>query len=281
MSETVGAALRAAAKTLEAAGIDGAVWESRHLLADLTGLTATEMLTDPGRPLTDPETYRVWIARRAAGEPSSRITGLRDFRGLSFRVSPETLDPRIDSEVLVDAVLARITAEAPIRIADLGTGTGCLMLSVLAERPAASGVGIDLSPGAASVAAENARRLGLDGRARFVCGSWSSALADDTLDVLISNPPYIARGEIGDLEPAVRDHDPLLALDGGADGLDAYRAISTDALRVLRSGGLLALEIGWDQGRSVPALLAGAGFVRPAVLPDTAGRDRVAIALAP
>ncbi|MBO6836631.1 MAG: peptide chain release factor N(5)-glutamine methyltransferase [Alphaproteobacteria bacterium] len=280
MSETVGAALRAAADALNAAGIPGAVWEARHLLADLTGLTPTQMLTDPDRPLDRAATYRAWIERRAAGEPSSRITGFRDFRGLSFRVTAETLDPRIDSEVLVDTVVAQC-GDGPARIADLGTGTGCLLLTLLAERPAWRGIGVDLSFGAARTARENAVRLGLAGRAVLLRGSWSHALADASLDILISNPPYILRAVLPGLDAAVRDYDPDLALDGGTDGLDAYRAIVGDVRRVLKPGGRLFLEIGWDQGQSVPALLTARGFRDIAVTQDDGGRDRVVSATAP
>ena len=274
MTETVGAALRAAVTALSKAGVPGAVWEARHL-------TPTRILTDPGRALTRPDTYRAWIARRAASEPTGRITGFRDFRGRRFKLAPDTLDPRVDSEVLVDAVLDLRPPEKPAILADLGTGTGCLLLTLLAERPAWCGVGVDLAPGAARAAARNAARLGLSDRARMVCGFWSAALADAVLDILICNPPYIVRGDLAGLDPSVRDHDPMLALDGGADGLDAYRAVAADAGRTLRPGGLLALEIGWDQGTSVPALLRGAGFTDVAVCRDSGGRDRVVTAIAP
>lgn len=280
MTETVGAALRAAAKALEATGVPGASWEARHLLGDLTGLTPTQMLTDPDQPLRQADTFHAWIARRAAGEPSSRITGFREFRGLSFRVTADTLDPRADSEVLVDTVLDRVCAD-PAQIADLGTGTGCLLLSLLADRPTWSGIGVDLSPGAVRTAAENAARLGLANRAAMIRGHWSHALAEASLDLLISNPPYIVRSVLDDLDTAVRDHDPTLALDGGTDGLDAYRAIAADAMRVLKPGALLALEIGWDQGKSVPDLLTTAGFVDIGVTQDDGNRDRVVSASVP
>lgn len=280
MTETVGAALRAAARRLEESGIPGAAWEARHLLSDLTGLTPTQMITDPDQPLAQAAAYHDWITRRAAGEPASRITGFRTFRDLTFRVTGETLDPRIDSEVLVDAVLGR-TDQTTARIADLGTGTGCLLLSLLSERPAWTGIGVDLSHGAAQVARENAVRLGLVDRAHLVRGNWSEPLAGGSLDILISNPPYIVHGVLRDLDPAVRDHDPALALDGGADGLDAYRAIAKDAVRVLKPGALLALEIGWDQGETVPALFAAVGFTAIRVIRDSGDRDRVVTARAP
>lgn len=280
MTETVGAALRAAARRLEESGIPGAAWEARHLLSDLTGLTPTQMITDPDQPLAQAAAYHDWITRRAAGEPASRITGFRTFRDLTFRVTGETLDPRIDSEVLVDAVLDR-TDQTTVRIADLGTGTGCLLLSLLSERPAWTGIGVDLSHGAVQVARENAVRLGLADRAHLVRGNWSEPLATGSLDILISNPPYIVRDALPGLDPAVRDHDPALALDGGADGLDAYRAIVGDAPRVLKPGGALGLEIGWDQGVSVPSLLTDRGFTDIAITKDNGGRDRVVSAIAP
>ncbi|MDW3205010.1 MAG: peptide chain release factor N(5)-glutamine methyltransferase [Alphaproteobacteria bacterium] len=280
MTETVGAALRAAARRLEESGIPGAAWEARHLLSDLTGLTPTQMITDPDQPLAQAAAYHDWITRRAAGEPASRITGFRTFRDLTFRVTGDTLDPRIDSEVLVDAVLDR-TDQTTTRIADLGTGTGCLLLSLLSERPAWSGIGVDLSHGAVQVARENAVRLGLADRTHLVRGNWSEPLATGSLDILISNPPYIVHGVLRDLDPAVRDHDPALALDGGADGLDAYRAIAKDAVRVLKPGALLSLEIGWDQGETVPALFAAVGFTSMRVIRDSGDRDRVVTARAP
>lgn len=269
------ALLKDAARSLEAAGIPSPLWEAKFLLCDLTGLTPTDLIVDPDRVIEPAETYRTWIARRCTGEPSSRITGRRVFRDLEFLVTPDTLDPREDSNVLVDAALADMPLDKVLHVADIGTGTGCLLLSILHERPEATGIGIDLAQGAVRTARENAQRLDLADRVAFVEGSWCAPLPDDSVDLLVSNPPYITRAVLDTLDPAVRDFDPALALDGGVDGLDAYRAILADAARVLRPGGVLILEIGWDQGASVPALLNHAEFEQGEVLRDGGERDRV------
>lgn len=277
MSETIRSALTAAAAALGNAGFEDALWEARYLLADSEDLTVTQMIAEPDRVLHNPQRYRDWVARRAKGEPASRISGFCDFHGLRFRVTPDVLDPRGDSETLVEAVLSRCPDDRPIRIADLGTGSGCLLLSVLSERPLIQGVGIDRSWGAARTARENAVTLGLSDRAVILCGSWSDTLCGCSLDILLSNPPYIRHAEIVALDRAVRDYDPPLALDGGADGLDCYRAIAAEGRRVLRPGGLLALEIGWDQGDSVSKLLSTHDYRDISVLQDLAGRDRVVL----
>jgi release factor glutamine methyltransferase len=276
--KTAAAAVRAAARRLLEADIASPLWEARHLLCDAEGLTPEDLLLDPDRPLSDPDRFEAWVARRAAGEPLARITGQRSFRGLTFHIGPDTLDPRADSEVVVDAALALLPEDRPARIADLGTGSGCLLLAVLHERPRAAGIGLDLSAGAARMARQNAQYLGLADRAVFARGHWSAALAPGSLDLLIANPPYIRRAALGGLEAAVRDFDPVLALDGGADGLDAYRSILPDAARCLKPGGALVLEIGWDQAESVSALAAQAGFGALSVGKDLAGRPRAVTA---
>lgn len=273
--------LRAAVARLQAANIPSPVWETRHLLCDLEGITLTDIIAYPDRPVRHAALYQDWVARRASGVPMSRITGRRNFWGLDFHVSPATLDPRIDSEVLVREALALIPGDQKCDIADIGTGTGCLLLALLHERPMAAGSGLDISSEALNTAQANADNLGLSDRVRFIESNWLSALKPDSIDVLISNPPYIVQSEIQHLDPAVRDHDPILALDGGPDGLDAYRAIVEAAPKVLRPGGWIALEIGWDQGQSVPNLLDTAGFLRISCHLDTAGRDRVVLGQKP
>ena len=261
--------------------IPNARWEARHLLSDLTGWRPTDMVMEPDRPVPDPNQYHDWVVRRASGVPASRITGFRDFMGRSFTVSEGTLDPRVDSETLVEAALTLLPEDWAGQILDLGTGTGCLLLTILAERAAATGIGVDLSTDAVSTASRNATELGLQDRTTFEEGSWSAQIADRSVDLLISNPPYIRSDVLLTLEPAVTEHDPALALDGGNDGLAAYRAILEDAPRTLKDNGSLLFEIGWDQGHAVSALVRGAGFTDVRCIPDLGGRDRVIQALKP
>lgn len=275
---TAAEAVRAATRRLSDAGIPNPLWEARHLLCDAEGLTAEDLLLAPDRLLRDAARYEDWIARRASGEPMARISGRRSFRGLDFAVSRETLDPRPDSEALVEATLDLLPQAACARIADLGTGSGCLLLALLWERPGCRGLGLDLSEGALRTARFNAQRLGLAERVCFVRGSWAAALRTGGIDLLIANPPYIRRDEIPELPREVREFDPPLALDGGADGLDAYRAILADASRCLRADGVLALEIGWDQGTAVCALAEQAEFENVSLHRDLGGRDRVVTA---
>lgn len=264
-----------AARDLAAAGLEDPRAEARALFAALLGGRAA--LLDGARPL-DAATaarLRAAVARRAAREPLGRILGRREFWSLDFALSAATLEPRPDSETLVQAVLARLGDRTrPWRLLDLGTGTGCLLLALLSELPAAWGLGVDLAPGAAATAAANAAALGLAGRSAFLAADWGEALAG-RFDVVLSNPPYIASADLPQLAPEVRAHDPLLALDGGPDGLAAYRRLLPGAARLLVPGGLLALEIGYDQGAAVAALAAEAGFYAVECLADLAGRPRV------
>lgn len=191
------------------------------------------------------------------------------------------LDPRPETEGLVAAVLARWTpAGAPPRVLDLGTGSGAILAALLREWPAALGFGVDVSAAACHVAARNLAALGLGGRGHIVCGHWAAALAG-RFDVIVSNPPYIASASIEGLAPEVRDHDPRLALDGGADGLDPYRQLVPDLARRLRPGGLLAFECGTGQGAAIASLMGARGLGGVAVVPDLAGHDRVVVGAAP
>ncbi len=223
MWSTVGAALTDATAKLTAAGIDDGRREARLLLAHALRLDTAAIFSRPERPLSvaEADAIAALLDRRAAREPLSRIVGMREFWSLPFRLTPDTLDPRPDSETLVQAVLDEIPDHAaPRRILDLGTGSGCLLLALLSELPQAWGLGIDLNPGAARAAADNAFALGLNGRSAFVAGDWGQAL-DTRFDVILANPPYIPASEIDGLDPEVKHWDPSLALAGGKDGLDA------------------------------------------------------------
>ena len=196
---------------------------------------------------------------------------------MELKVTRDVLTPRPDTETVVDALLKSLPAEAPMCILDLGTGSGAILLALLAERPAWSGVGVDISPEALEVARENASLLKLEDRASFLHASWTEGQPDAVFDAVASNPPYIPSDDIAGLDPEVSAHEPRLALDGGPDGLDAYRLLAPEVLRVLRPSGVFALEIGHDQGAAVEALMqaAGAGFCR--VISDLGQRDRVVI----
>lgn len=278
---TLGHALAEGAARLSAAGIDGARRDARLLLADAAGLEPGVVTGWPERALeaTALATFRSHVARREAREPVARILGRREFWSLSFALSPATLDPRPDSETLVEALLEQVPdRQRPLTLLDLGTGTGCLLLALLSELPCAWGLGIDRSPDAAALARRNARSLGLDARAAFLVGDWAAALSPTGgtggFDLIVSNPPYLARDELARLDPEVARYDPPSALEGGADGLDAYRALAVHVPRLLRRGGWAAFEIGAGQAVSAAAVLAAAGLAPPDLLADLAGRPR-------
>jgi release factor glutamine methyltransferase len=192
-----------------------------------------------------------------------------------LRVTPDVLTPRPDTETVVEFALRDFPADAAWSVLDLGVGSGAILLALLAERPAARGVGIDVSEAALEVARENAATLGLADRAALLRGDWTAGLEDDRFDLVVANPPYIASAVLETLEPEVRDHEPRLALEGGADGLDHYRILAPEILRVLKPGGRFAVEIGYDQKSPVEALFREAGARGVRTLPDLATRDRV------
>jgi len=210
----------------------------------------------------------------------ARILGCKEFWGLPLRVNAETLLPRPETETVVEAALAalegRHRTSDPLRIVDLGTGSGALLLALLSELPDAFGIGTDISVTALGCARDNAAALGLSARASFVACDYGAAL-NGPVDVLVSNPPYVAREEIADLQPEVRDYDPRRALDGGPDGLDGYREVAAHACRLLAPSGVLAVELGRGQLGAVTAILAGAGLVRPASQHDLAGISRALV----
>lgn len=268
-------ALAAATRALAAAGVEGAGRDARRLLAHALGVEGAALLLHLSRPLPEAAAARfaAGLAARARRQPLAQITGFRDFHGLRLAVTPDVLDPRPETETLVEAAL-----EAPFaRVLDLGTGSGAILLALLAARPGAEGLGIDLSEAALAVAEGNARRLGLAGRARFRRSDWFSAV-EGVFDLVVSNPPYIGAAELAGLEPEVRDWEPRLALTPGPDALAAYRAILAGLPAHLAPGGRLFLETGAGQGPAVAALVAAAGLGEVRILRDLAGRDRVVAA---
>lgn len=273
----VAEALRQAVRALEAAGIDDARLEARLLLAHALGVERT-VLIDRRRDI-DPAAFHRLLQRRLAHEPLAFITGRQGFWTLDLAVSPDTLIPRADSETLVSAARDLLADRPPARLLDLGTGTGCLLLACLVEFPQAFGVGVDLSPAAAALARRNAVENGLAGRCALLAGSWAAAL-DARFDLVLSNPPYIRHGDIALLMPEVAAHEPARALDGGPDGLDAYRALLAALPGLLTPEGLAILELGAGQAADVTALAAAAGLERVALCKDLGGIAR-ALALRP
>lgn len=273
------AALALAGRRLAEAPVDAGPGDARFLLLHALGLSQTQLLLDGGRPIGDAGASRLsgMIERRLAGEPVARIIGVWEFWGLPFALSPDTLVPRPDTETLVEAALARCPERTrPLRILDLGTGSGCILIALLTECPAAFGVGIDRSHRALVTASANACANAVAERCAFAAASWCDALAG-SFDLVVANPPYIATDVIAGLSIEVRCHDPLLALDGGEDGLDAYRGILTAMTRqgILAPGGSLHLEIGYDQAGAVSELAGACGFQEITVRVDLAGNDRV------
>jgi release factor glutamine methyltransferase len=256
---------------------------ARALVALALELPNDAVLRWPDRLVSDVEQARAeaLLARRLAGEPLSRIRGEREFWSLPFRLSPATLDPRPDSETLIAAALRLFPdRQARLRILDLGTGSGCLLLSLLTEYQQAWGVGIDLAPLAAATAAANAQALGLTDRAAFLGADWTTALRTENtarFDLVVSNPPYIPAEDIAELSPEVRVYDPRLALDGGSDGLAAYQRMIPEFKRLLRPGGWGLLEIGAGQADAVADMCMKCGVLVTDVISDLAAHPRIVI----
>lgn len=274
---SIGACLEEGARCLAAAGIPDARRDARLILAHALGIEPVTILGYPERPVEDASRYEGLIARRAAREPLSHLTGRREFWSLDFEVTPATLDPRADSETLVEAALAAIQdSDAPLSIVDFGTGTGCLLLALLSELPNAKGLGIDIAEETLAVARRNAARLDLAERALFAIGDWCDSLAGP-FDLIVSNPPYIPAGEIAGLQPEVAKFEPRHALDGGADGLDAYRRLGPDIYRILDPGGVAVLEFGLGQGPAVARLMSAERLIPQGFSTDIAGHERCLI----
>ena len=271
----------AARERLKAARVDSPVIDARLLLEAAANASRTDIITDPYRPLTadQAQTLEGYVERRARREPVSRILGRKGFWKLLLTVTPDVLTPRPDTETVVDAVLRRFPEPMAFTLLDMGVGSGAILLSILAERPGARGLGTDVSDEALAVARENAANLDLDGRAAFLRTSWADGLGEGTFDAVVSNPPYVASDVLDTLEPEVREHEPRLALDGGPDGLDAYRALVPEVLRVLKPGGFFAVEIGFDQAPPVHALFEAAGARDLQVIRDLGDRERVVAGL--
>lgn len=232
------------------------------LVGAVTDLDLTGLITQAARGLSNSETTTLdsFSRRRLAGEPVARIIGMKEFWGLPLQLSAATLVPRPDTETLVQTARDLCIANPPTLFADLGTGSGAILLALLSEWPDAFGIGTDISADALRIARANAHRLHLAARAGFVACDYAAALRG-AFDLIASNPPYIRSAEIATLATEVRDHDPVRALDGGGDGLDAYRTIAAQAAQLLKPDGLLVLEVGHDQSDDVGGLIATAGFV--------------------
>lgn len=263
------AARAAGAKALHQAGIEGAARDADRILAAVLGIEPARLRMADDRDLTEGEAHQMQqgIAARAAHQPVAQIVGFRDFYAHRFRVTADTLDPRPDTETLVEAAL-----QLPGRdILDMGTGTGAILISVLAARQGARGLGTDISDAALAVARDNARLIGVE--ARFQRADWYDGI-EGAFDLILSNPPYIALSEMDSLAPDVRDWEPHGALTDGGDGLGAYRVIASGARAHLNPGGHVLVEIGPTQGQAVAALFAAEG-AKTRILPDLDGRDRV------
>ncbi len=279
MSLTLLQAWQGAKRRLEAANLDGPVIEARLLVEAAADATRADIVADPYRELTPAQeaTLADYLQRRENREPVSHILGRKGFWKIMLSVTPDVLTPRPDTETIMDAVLPAFPEGMAFSVLDLGVGSGAIILAILSERPAAKGLGIDVSEEALAVARENAANLGLAGRLALLRGDWTAGLGDASFDLVVSNPPYIATEVIETLEPEVRDHEPRVALDGGVDGLDHYRLLAPEILRVLKPGGMFAVEIGFDQKAAVEDLFRAAGAQGVATIPDLSTRDRVVI----
>jgi len=268
---------KAGRERLEAGSIDQPVIDARLMLEAAADVSRVDIITDPHRLLSGEQmaAFDGYIDRRLRREPVSHILGRKGFWKIMLSVTPHVLTPRPDTEVIVDEALKAFPEGMAFSMLALGVGSGAILLAILAERPAAKGLGIDISEEALAVARENAANLDLDNRVALLRGDWTAGLGDATFDLVVSNPPYIATDEIETLDPEVKDHEPRLALDGGPDGLDPYRLLAPEILRVLKPGGLFAVEIGHTQSAAVESLFRKAGGTQVRTIKDLALRDRV------
>jgi release factor glutamine methyltransferase len=264
-AQTVDTARRALTARFKSASIESPELDARMLVGAVLGLDLTGLIAAENRPLTSKQSHRIEevARRRLAGEPVARILGVKEFWGLPLTLSPATLVPRPDTETVVELALEMLRAaphpDRRLRIADIGTGSGAILLALLSELPNACGVGTDISREALQTARGNTVALGLAGRTDFVACDYAAALSGP-FDLIVSNPPYIRSADIAALAPEVRDHDPRAALDGGSDGLDAYRALIPQAAKLLAAGGALVVEVGRGQSDDVRGLMAASGL---------------------
>jgi len=278
-SVSIAGARRALARMFAAAGLDTPALDARVLVGHALGLDHAGLTAAAERVLDPAERERIAAvaSRRLAREPVSRIVGMKEFWGLPLRVNPAVLVPRPETETVVATALAALDRDGdrarPLRIADLGTGSGALLLALLSELPNAFAIGTDLSTAALALARDNARQLGLAARAVFVACDFAAALAG-ALDLIVANPPYVTSAELAQLAPEVRDHDPSLALDGGPDGLRAYRALAADAPRLIGATGHMVVEVGAGQADAVASLFAGQQPLDVTAARDLAGMSR-------
>jgi release factor glutamine methyltransferase len=265
--QIVDTARRALMARFKSAGIESAELDARMLLGHVLNLDLTGLITAANRPIAADESARLdeFVRRRLAGEPIARIVGAKEFWGLPLQLSATTLVPRPDTETVVELALETQVAvsglKRPLRIADIGTGSGAILLALLSEWPDAEGIGTDISEAALSTARINAARLGLTDRAAFIACDYAAGLTG-SFDLIVSNPPYIRSADISGLASEVRDYDPHRALDGGPDGLAAYRALIPQAVRHLAPNGVLVLEVGHGQSGEVEQFVAAAGLTR-------------------
>jgi release factor glutamine methyltransferase len=274
-----GATARAVAERLAQAGIDTARLDARLLVAKVLGVSPDRVALAPDMAISPEQAGRLehLAARRLAREPMSHILGRRGFWTLNLKVTADTLDPRGDTETLVEAVLKRLPDRAaPLKVVDFGTGTGAILLALLSELPNATGVAVDKSPAALEVARENSIAHGLSVRTRFLLSDWGRDL-DERFDVIVSNPPYIPDQDIDGLEPEVARYEPRLALAGGADGLDCYRQLVPHMARLLNPDGIAAVEVGKGQAEAVAALFRQYGITVLALEQDLAGVQRCVV----
>ena len=278
-ARTIAATRHALADKFRQAGINSAETDARLLMAYALGVDRAELIANGGRALTveQAEAIDALAARRLKREPVARIFGHKEFWSLSLQIGPAVLVPRPETETVVEAALDAVARGAPpmtqLRILDIGTGSGALLLALLSELANAVGTATDISAAALDVARANAERSGLAGRCTFIACDIAAGVPGP-FDLIVSNPPYVVHGEIASLAPEVRDYDPALALDGGADGLDGYRAIAAQARGLLAPGGKLIVELGAGQEAAVRALFTNAGLTAAAVLNDLAGIPR-------